>query len=141
MQSIPLRPRWQRHRAMFSLLDYICDHNFRLSQDLIGELNHCKPGEMRVSAPAGYPPLRVEILFDAPYTRRLCFSHEFEVGTDVWIEPHLEAILYLDAKAAEVDALDGKDVDRFDIEELWRANLFWQKWLLLCLEQGHKFSC
>ena len=141
MHPSSLRPLRQRHRAMFALLDHICDHNFRLSQDLIGTLKHGKPGEMRVSAPLGYPPLRVEILFDAPYTRRLRFSHEFEAGTDVWIEPHLEATLYLDAKTAEVNALDGEEIDRFKIEELWQANVFWQKWLLLCLEQGHSFPC
>ena len=141
MQPAPLGSRRQRHRTLFSMLDHICDQNFRLSQDLIGELSHCKPGEMRVSAPADHPPLRVEILVDTPYTRRLRFSHEFETSTDVWTEPHLEAILYLDAKVAEVKSLDDRDIDRFDIEELWRVNVFWQKWLLLCLEQGHSFPC
>jgi hypothetical protein len=126
----------------------IYEHNFRLLQRLLPELN--VPFENAISTSETDPPLHLTVLSRDRYTLTVKLTYEF-IGEDgARHHPDLWIRVYRDAEM--VEALDcshrppwlaeeggDPEVGRF-LNHQWGRNLMLGKWLDYLLERGHGFG-
>lgn len=90
--------------------------------------------------------LYLEILEQTPYTSLLHLTYFFDHANRVQPDPDATIRLYHDSRQAEVLELRqtalplNRGPVRPTLEQKWKVNLFFSKWLEFCLRLGHRFE-
>jgi len=142
----------ERRETLFSKrslneLMALYEANYRRLKHLIPDLGTV--GEKRVSRVANDLDLHLEIIGRAPYTTILSLTYYFESGK--LADPAARIRIYHDARLVEVESCRFRQPLPFTriarpgvrlpmLEWKWEVNLFFEKWLLYCVEQGHDFT-
>ncbi len=90
--------------------------------------------------------LYLEILEQTPYTTLAHLTYFFDHASHVQPDPDATIRLYHDSRQAEVLELRqtalplNRGTVRPTLEQKWKVNLFFSKWLEFCLCLGHRFD-
>lgn len=126
----------------------LCEENYGLLSRLAPGLPSARG--LLVSRILGSVDLHLRIESQAPYTTSLHLTHVFtgeaSGGSTLGSDPDVQLRAYHDARQVEV--LDLRQTalpvhmnyQRPALDSKWRRNLFLAKWLVYCLDQGHRFG-
>ncbi|MGB0721169.1 MAG: DUF1249 domain-containing protein [Gammaproteobacteria bacterium] len=132
------------HRRRYANLMEVYERNYELLESLLPFLDHL-PDRAR-SCAAGAAPLHLEVLERHRYTTELHLTHRFdddngETTPDITLRVYHDSrqAEFMDANwAAPAGAEDGP-IPGHELEWKWAANLFLERWLVWCLNEGHDF--
>lgn len=134
-----------RSRRFANLLE-LYEHNFRRLQRLVPDLDRLRTD--LCSRVRGAEDLHLRVLERHRFTVDIAISHYFSEEEGTFPSPDLTIRVYLDSAQAELlrlpDALSVTIEEErgatSPLEKRWIANLFLQRWLDYCLQQGHRFT-
>lgn len=142
-------PSTLHRRHLMSELMGLYEGNYRLLAALIPDMWRLN-GSV-VSSVGDGMDLYLEIIEQAPYTTILSLTYRFETEAGEWLDdPAMQLRIYHDAGLAEAVSCRHRPQFHFShyalpqvklplAEWKYELNMFLQKWLCYCLDQGHIF--
>lgn len=132
------------HRRRYANLMEVYERNYVLLETLLPFLERLP--DQACSRCDGATPLHLEVRERHPYTTELHLTHRFEDANGE-SSPDITLRVYHDSRQAEFIAANwaapsGSEVGPaagHELEWKWEANLFLERWLVWCLNEGHDF--